>query len=109
MAEFPEMKGFSKRNLEFRRQWHLFYSRATVVHVQFAKQPVSQLSEDAFGQQVVAQITSIPWGHNIAIITKCKAVEEALYYVQNTPAVECSNNRCPPLLPSIIVDKVLDI
>ena len=26
----------------------------------------------------------IPWGHNIAIIQKCKTIDEALYYVQNT-------------------------
>ena len=26
MAEFPDMKGFSKRNLECIRRWHLFYS-----------------------------------------------------------------------------------
>jgi len=70
MAEFPEMKGFSKRNLELIRKWYLFYKQA-ILSGQFAK-------------QLVSQITSIPWGHNIAIITKCKNLEEALYYVQNT-------------------------
>ena len=25
MAEFPEMKGFSYRNIRYIRQWHLFY------------------------------------------------------------------------------------
>ena len=35
-------------------------------------------------QQVVGKILMIPWGHNIVIIQKCKSVEEALYYVQNT-------------------------
>ncbi len=94
MAEFPEMKGFSRRNLELIRKWYLYYSKA-ILPGQIAKQPVSQLSgahekvqsRQAAGsirQQLVAQITSIPWGHNIAIITKCKNLEEALYYVQNT-------------------------
>jgi len=86
MAEFPEMKGFSKRNLELIRKWHLFYKQA-ILSDQFAKQVVSQIP-DIHGreksQQVIAQITNIPWGHNIAIITKCKNLEEALYYVQNT-------------------------
>jgi predicted nuclease of restriction endonuclease-like (RecB) superfamily len=85
MAEFPAMKGFSKRNLELVRQWYRFYSQ-TIESDQFAKQPVSQLPEDPFGQQLVAQITSVPWGHNIAIIAKCRDVEEALFYVQNTVA-----------------------
>jgi predicted nuclease of restriction endonuclease-like (RecB) superfamily len=67
MAEFPDMKGFSKRNLEQIRKWYLFWSEVSVI----AQQPVSQL-------------TQIPWGHNLKIIAKCQSVEEAMYYVQNT-------------------------
>ncbi len=69
MAEFPEMKGFSERNLKYIRQWVVFYS-----------------SEPAIGQQPVAQLTQIPWGHNLKIIAQCQSVEEAVYYVQNTLA-----------------------
>ena len=67
MAEFPEMKGFSKRNLEQIRKWYQFWSAALAI----AQQPVSQLWQ-------------IPWGHNLKIIAKCQSVEEAVYYVQNT-------------------------
>lgn len=74
-AEFPEMKGFSERNVKYIRQWYSFYS---LCH------PVYGDSVDEFRQQVVAQITQLPWGHNIAIITKCDDIKEALYYVQNT-------------------------
>ena len=96
MAEFPDMKGFSKRNLELIRQWYLFYSQDKVIKLQrsasIAKQPVSQLARDLMsqqpvgqiGQQVIAQITQIPWGHNIAIISKCKNIKEAMFYVRNT-------------------------
>ena len=77
MSEFPDMKGFSKRNLELIRQWYLFYS-------QIAKQAVSQLQ--------LAQVTQIPWGHNIAIISKCKDIKEAIYYVQNTITHNWSRN-----------------
>jgi predicted nuclease of restriction endonuclease-like (RecB) superfamily len=35
-------------------------------------------------QDVLAQITSIPWGHNIAIVSKCKNFKEAIYYVRQT-------------------------
>lgn len=98
-AEFPEMKGFSERNLKYVRQWYGFYTSASSVLIgqqpvaQLTKQAVSQLpaekSQQAVGlisQQPVAQILQIPWGHNIAIIAKCKAIDEALYYVQNTIA-----------------------
>lgn len=72
-AEFPDMKGFSRRNLELIRQWYSFYNRTN------GQPPVGQ-----FAKQAVSQITKIPWGHNIAIISKCKNTIEALYYVQNT-------------------------
>jgi predicted nuclease of restriction endonuclease-like (RecB) superfamily len=49
-SEFPDMKGFSKRNLELIRQWYVFYGQKNLI----AKQAVSQL-------------VRIPWGHNIVI------------------------------------------
>ena len=84
IAEFPNVKGFSKRNLELVRKWYLFWKQAvSQMEVENTKQLVSQFDEEK-SQQVVAQILMIPWGHNIAIIQKCKSLEEALYYVQNT-------------------------
>ncbi len=66
-TEFPDMKGFSRSNLMYIKKCYLFFSQS-----------------DQFVQQLVGQITRIPWGHNIAIITKCKNIKEALFYVQNT-------------------------
>lgn len=57
---FPDMRGFSRRNLYAVRQWYLFYSR------QF---------------QIVPQsVAQIPWGHNRLIISKVKDIDEALWY-----------------------------
>ena len=76
MREFPETKGFSKRNLELVRQWHLFWLDAPI-----GQQPVAPIAK-----QPVSQILTIPWGHNLAILAKCKQHEEALYYAQATQA-----------------------
>ncbi|MBF0543054.1 MAG: DUF1016 family protein [Candidatus Riflebacteria bacterium] len=62
--EFPGMRGFSERNLKYIRQWYLFFRKS-----------------DSIGQQLVAQI---PWGHNIAIVSKCKNTGEAVFYIQKT-------------------------
>ena len=75
MNEFPGMKGFSLRNIKYIRQWFLFYSTQDLI----GQQAVAQIM-----QQVVAQLSGIPWGHYITIISKCKNVEEALFYVQAT-------------------------
>ncbi len=76
MAEFPDMKGFSYRNIRAIRQWFLFY-----------KEGVSNLATTCgqIGQQqVVAALVRVPWGHNRVIISKCNGVVEALYYVKET-------------------------
>jgi len=67
MNEFSDIEGFPRRNLDLSRQWYLFYSAKGVIE-----------------KQAVSQLVQIPWGHNLAIIAKCKSIEEAMYYVQNT-------------------------
>lgn len=62
--EFPQLKGFSKRNIYAIRQWYLFYSQA------FVKVP-----------QPVAQI---PWGHNRLLISKIKDINDCLFYANET-------------------------
>ncbi|MBV7338019.1 DUF1016 family protein [Chloroflexi bacterium TSY] len=48
----------------------------------------SEIVPQVVGQSVSApankEILQIPWGHNREIISKCKNLPEALYYVQNT-------------------------
>lgn len=61
---FPNIKGFSRRNLYAIRQWYLFYSRL----YEFVPQPVAQ----------------IPWGHNRLIISKIKDIEQAVFYCKAT-------------------------
>jgi len=69
--EFPTMKGFSYRNLKSIRQWFLFYNQEFLIR----KQLVSQLEVSLF---------SIPWGHHIMIMQRCKSIQEALFYVHKT-------------------------
>jgi predicted nuclease of restriction endonuclease-like (RecB) superfamily len=67
MIEFPDMKGFSERNIHYIRQWVLFWSKESTILL-----------------QAVAELTQIPWGHNQVIITHCNSIDEGLYYVKNT-------------------------
>ncbi len=82
LADFPELKGFSKRNLELMRQWVCFWNPiGPQVVAQIAKQVASQLSSNESVRQLVAQI---PWWHNILIIQKIEDFSEALFYVRKT-------------------------
>lgn len=71
MREFPDVTGLSPRNLRYCKIFYSLYSQSDIIV-----------------QQVVAQlecpIFSIPWGHHVQLFAKCKSVEEALFYVEQT-------------------------
>lgn len=94
MTEFPDMKGFSHRNLQYIRQWYLFYNQENTIVQQVVaqledvnvQQPVAKLDDD-MRQQPVAQISedvffSVPWGHHLYIISQCKDVSRAVFYLK---------------------------
>ena len=85
-SEFPDMKGFSSRNLNYMRKFATTY--------QIVQPLVAQLQEDDFQaiefmQPVVAQI---PWTHHIIILDKCKTEEERLFYISKTVEQGWSKN-----------------
>lgn len=61
--EFPEMKGFSPRNLKYMRSFAEAYPDKQIV------------------QQAAAQI---PWFHNCVIINKVRGPEERMWYIHQT-------------------------
>ncbi len=65
-AAFPNIKGFSVRNLHFIRRWYLFYVRSDI------------------GKRLLSQLVLVPWAHNIRIISKSQTVNEAHFYIRNT-------------------------
>ena len=83
MAEFPDMKGFSYRNLRAIKQWYLFYSQDNTIWQQVVAK-MEQLTVTAKWQQPVAILAQIPWGHNLAIISKCDRIEQGFFYVRKT-------------------------
>jgi len=101
-AEFPDMSGFSESNLKYCKRFYLFYNQENTI----PQQPVAKLEstnryqvgkeiqitdnkENTIRPQLVDELEThlvfqIPWGHHREIITKCKSVKEALFYVQKT-------------------------
>ncbi len=91
-TDFPDMQGFSERNLKYCRQFYQFYfpsiGQQLVAQLEQANQtndtPQIVNPEDfntLFRQQPVAQI---PWGHNILIFSKSRSADEAEFYAGQT-------------------------
>ena len=95
--EFPNADGFSAKNLWFMKKWYLFYS-SSEAHKKLLQavrelpnpkllQPVREFQKSKLQQPVAefpAPLALVPWGHHIAIISKCKSVDEALFYIGKT-------------------------
>ncbi len=91
-TEFPDMQGFSERNLKYCRQFYQFYVPSIEQQVVAQLKQANQTNDTSqivspenfitvFRQQPVAQI---PWGHNILIFSKSKSADEAEFYAGQT-------------------------
>ncbi len=80
--EYPDVKGFSTRNLKYMRFFYEFYS------CEIGQQCVAQLEKNHVFDSISVfdkyKIDQIPWGHNINIFTKAKDIEEAIFYINET-------------------------
>lgn len=92
-SAFPGSKGFSRSNLFYIRKWVEFYSRPAIV-----QQVVGQLQHSS-NQQIVSPedivpqlVAQLPWGHNVVIIDKCKTIDQAMFYIQETLTYNWSRN-----------------
>jgi predicted nuclease of restriction endonuclease-like (RecB) superfamily len=68
---FPDMKGFSPRNLKYMRAFAAAWPERAIV------------------QEALAQI---PWYHHIALMEKCRTPEERLWYARQSAAQGWSHN-----------------
>ena len=75
---FPNADGFSTSNLWYMKKWYLFYTPKL-------QRPVGELQSrqklHQSGGEFPQQFAFVPWGQHIEIITRCKTVKEALFYI----------------------------
>ena len=97
-SEFPDMKGFSERNLLDIKRFYVFYAQNNVIPSQLATEIPHQLGakiqiadneKNIIPHQLGAQLEThpifqIPWRHHTEIISKSKSISEAIFYVQKT-------------------------
>ena len=99
--EFPDAGGFSTSNLWYMKKWYLFYTnqnsslklqrfvgelQSSVKQVnQRIQQPVGEIVKQSvldIGEEFPLPFALVPWGQHIEIITRCKSLEESLFYIQ---------------------------
>lgn len=101
--EFPNAEGFSTSNLWYMKKWYLFYtSNLDLINLQqLVGQLYAQTEQVAIklhqvggefpieknhqvGGEFPLPFALVPWRHHVEIITKCKSIQEALFYIAKT-------------------------
>ena len=101
-AEFPDVAGFSTSNLWYMKKWYMFYAKAEIDREIFdsltelhghgqklhqvggERDHLEKLHQPGGGSGFPSLFSYVPWRHHVEIITKCKSIEEALFYIQRT-------------------------
>lgn len=74
--DFPDIQGLSISNLKYSKRFYQFWSIGQRSVDQFENSEVPAIGQHG--------IDRIPWGHNIEIFTRCEAMDEALFYINET-------------------------
>lgn len=112
--EFPDADGFSTSNLWYMKKWYLFYAdgdaeeklqravgelqssvNQAVIKLQQSvgeRQHLVSKNNNEIGMAFPQPFALVPWGHHVDIITKCKSIDEALFYVGKTIEQGLSRN-----------------
>lgn len=87
-ASFPEVKGFSRRNLIYMQKFAQEWPATLIVQQYVAQIQNTPISEDSIVQQPAAQfqnfeqhpISRIPWSHHMLLLDKLKTADDRLFY-----------------------------
>lgn len=89
--EFPELTGFSAKNLRYCRAFYSFYSSYQIQRKVVAdsiysiwQQPVAEIQQADLDRVVLSKLGMIPWGHHIIIQQYNKEPIKAIFYINQT-------------------------
>lgn len=73
--EFSGQEGYSVTNLRYIKNWYIFYSQCDTIRYQAGNELKDSMPE---------KFAYVPWRHHIDILRRCKNLEEALFYIDET-------------------------
>ena len=85
---FPDITGFSLTNVKYMKQWYLFYSERFVKSHQVGGSLIITEKSHQIGDQseMPEVLGQVPWKHHVYIVSKCRTLEEAFFYIDRIVA-----------------------
>ncbi len=81
-AEFPEMKGFSPRNIRYMRDFALAYPDFVILQALPAKLDAGENLKES--EVLQAQLAKLTWYHHVTLLDKVKDLRERQFYINHT-------------------------
>ncbi len=101
-SAFPKVEGFSWSNLYKIRQWHLFYSS----QIEFLYQAGTKLETVENATILMPEILlCVPWRHQTVIVSKCKTIQEAMFYLNQVIEGNLSRNELEHIIDAHLYEQ----
>lgn len=101
-SAFPNIEGFSWSNLYKIRQWHLFYSS----QMEFLYQAGTKLETVENATIPMPEILlRVPWRHQTVIVSKCKTILEATFYLNQVVEGNLSRNELEHIIEAHLYEQ----
>ena len=101
-SAFPTAEGFSWSNLYKIRQWYLFYSS----QIDFLYQAGTKLGTVENATIPMPEILlRIPWRHHTVIVSKCKTIQEAMFYLNQVIDGNLSRNELEHIIEAHLYEQ----
>lgn len=92
--QFQSSKGFSVTNLKYIKRWYDFYTDTDTIR---------QQAVDEFNMPKI--FAFVPWSHHIKIFTKCKSVNEAMFYIRKVSESNWSRSKLENYMASDLYNR----
>lgn len=110
--ELPDTNGFSRTNLFAMRKFYSFYNQQEMIeppteqinytNIRESNQLVHQAGGQLSANSILCQI---PWRHHVAIMSKCRTLKEAIFYIQQTKLHNWSRNVLEIQMESKLIER----
>lgn len=101
-SAFPNVEGFSWSNLYKIRKWYLFYSSQN----EFLYQAGTKLETlESTSVPMPAILLRVPWRHQTVIVSKCKTILEAIFYLNQVIEGNLSRNELEHIIEAHLYEQ----
>jgi len=101
-SEFPNTEGFSYVNLYYIKRWYIFYSSQSNFFYQAGKK-IGNVENATIPMPEI--LLRIPWRHHTVIVSKCKTIQEAMFYLNQVIDGNLSRNELEHIIEAHLYEQ----